>query len=156
MSALERNPEVPASTQDEDLSPGSNWRGILRSPSQLTSRLDFPEAKRVGPCGPRRNSRGTPCFLLQVEENFCCGISREIPPSLLSLKRLIDNLEATQEVPRHTRLHSRGTPRVPPQLKKSPGFPSSSRDEGPFPCFIGKVILAFPSHLKRMQSQLDT
>ena len=51
-------------------------------------------------------------------------------------------------------LHLRGTPRVPPQLKKSPLFPSSSRDEGPFTCFIGKGILGFPSHLKRRRSQL--
>ena len=74
------------------------------------------------------------------EDLFLCGVSREIPPSLLSLERVLDTLEATQEVPRHTHLHSRGTLRVPPQLKKSPGFPSSSRDEVPFLCFVRKGI----------------
>ena len=95
------------------------------------------------------NLRGTPNFLPKLKKNqdilpstedealFCCGVSRGIPPSLLSLERVL-NLEATHEYPRHTRLHSRGTPRVPTQLMKSPCFPSSSRDEGPFPCFIGK------------------
>ena len=74
-------------------------------------------------------------MLLQLEDNqeilpsmrdealFHFGVSREIPPSLLSLERVIENLEPTQEVPRHTRLHSRGTPMVLPKLKKSPGFP---------------------------------
>ena len=33
MSALKRNPEVPASTPDEDLGPGSDCSGILRGPS---------------------------------------------------------------------------------------------------------------------------
>ena len=65
---------------------------------------------------------------------FHCGISKEISPSLLSLERVLETLDATQAVLQHIHLHSRGTPRVPPQLTKSPVFPSSSRDEGPFPC----------------------
>ena len=44
MSALERKPEVLASTPDEDLGPGSNWRGIPKGPSQLAWGLDFAEA----------------------------------------------------------------------------------------------------------------
>ena len=87
--------------------------------------------------GPHCNSRGTPNFLPQLRKNqeilpstrdealSHYGISRENPPSVLCLQRVIDTLEATQEVPRHTRLHSSGTPSVPPQLKKKPGFPSS-------------------------------
>ena len=31
MSALEKKPELLASTPDEDLGPGIDWRGILRS-----------------------------------------------------------------------------------------------------------------------------
>ena len=42
-------PEVPASTRDEDIGPCTDWRGILRGPSQLALRLDFPEATRVVP-----------------------------------------------------------------------------------------------------------
>ena len=38
------NPAVPTSAPDEDLRPGTNWRGIPRGHSQLTWRLDFPEA----------------------------------------------------------------------------------------------------------------
>ena len=36
---------------------------------------------------------------MQDEALFCCSISREIPPSLLSLQRVLDTLDATQEVP---------------------------------------------------------
>ena len=49
VSTLERKPEVPASASDEDLRPGTDWRGILRGPSQLACRLDFPEATHAGP-----------------------------------------------------------------------------------------------------------
>ena len=45
---------------------------------------------------------------------------------------------------------------VPPHFKKSPDFPSSSREEYPFQCFVGKGIPAFPSHLKRRRSQINT
>ena len=93
---------------------------------------------------------------MRDEALFRCGITREIPPSFLSLERVLDTLDATQEVPLHTRLHSSGTSRVPTQLKKRPIYPYSSRDEGPFHCFFGKGILAFPSHLKRRGSHLES
>jgi len=44
MSVLEGKLEVPVLTPDEDLAHSTNWRGILRGPSQLAWRLDFPEA----------------------------------------------------------------------------------------------------------------
>ena len=91
----------------------------------------------------------------RAEALFCCSISRKIPPCVLSPERVLETLEATQEVPRHPPMPSRGTLKVPPQLKKSPGTSSSSREEGPFPGFVGEGILAFPSHLRRRRSPLD-
>ena len=44
MLALVRKPEVLASTPDEDLGPGSDFRAIPRGPSRLAWRLDLPEA----------------------------------------------------------------------------------------------------------------
>ena len=41
MSALERNPEVPASTTDEDLGLGIDWKGILRGLHNLHGDLTF-------------------------------------------------------------------------------------------------------------------
>ena len=52
MSALERKAKVLASVTDEDLRPGTNWRGILRGYSQLAWRLDFPEAYEQVPEDP--------------------------------------------------------------------------------------------------------
>ena len=49
MAALKRKSEAAASPPDEDLGSGTDWRGIPRGPSQLTWRLDFPEATRAGP-----------------------------------------------------------------------------------------------------------
>ena len=86
---------------------------------------------------------------------FHCGVSREIPPSFLSLKSVFDTFEATQELPQHTCLHSRGTPGVLAQLKKSPGSSSSCQKEDLFPCFVGEGISVFPSHLKRRRSPRD-
>ena len=113
-------------------------------------------------------SRGTPSFLPQFEKNqeilpstrgealFRGGVSREFQPFLLSLERVLDIFDETQKVPQHTCLHSRGTPRVLPQLEKSPVYPSSSPNEGPFPCFVGKGIPAFSSHLKGRWSALES
>ena len=126
MPALERNPEVLASTPDEELDHGSEWRGIPRGPWQLAWRLDFPEATQACSQGLRPNSRGIPSFLPKFLKNqeilsstrdealVHCSVLREISPSLLSLERVLDTLEAIQEVSWHTHLHSRGTPRVPP------------------------------------------
>ena len=61
------------------------------------------------------------------EALFRCSVSREIPHSLFSLERVLDTLDATQEVPLNTHLHSRRIPNVLPQLKKSLVFPSSCR-----------------------------
>ena len=126
MSAPERKPEVPASKTDEDLGLESDRRGIPRGPWQLAWRLDFPEATQACSQGLRPNSRGIPSFLPKFLKNqeilsstrdealVHCSVLREISPSLLSLERVLDTLEAIQEVSWHTHLHSRGTPRVPP------------------------------------------
>ena len=40
-STLERKPEVLASAPDEDLGPGTDWRGILRGPFNLHGDWSF-------------------------------------------------------------------------------------------------------------------
>ena len=42
-------------------------------------------------------------------------------------QRVLHTLAATQEVPRHTRLHSRGSTRVPPTSRGAPFLPPSSK-----------------------------
>ena len=95
MVALERNPQVLALTAHKALGPGTNWRGIPRGPLQLAWSLAFPEATRTGPLGLHHNSIGTCCSSRKSR--------RFSPPGEMR------PLAATQEVPRHTRLHSRGT-----------------------------------------------
>ena len=59
-----------------------------------------------------------------------------------------------QEVPRHTRLHSRGSTRVPPTSRGAQFPPPSSRGVS-FPSVVGKEFPAFPSHLKRRRSSQE-
>ena len=74
-----------------------------------------------------------------------------ITPNLWNFQRVLHTVAATQEVPRHTRLRSRGSTRVPPSSRGAPFPPHSSRRET-FPCVVGKEFPAFPSHLKRRRS----
>ena len=50
-----------------------------------------------------------------------------ITPNFWNFPRVLGTLAATQEVPRHTRLHSRGSTRVPPTSRGAPFPPPSSR-----------------------------
>ena len=50
-----------------------------------------------------------------------------ISPNLWNFQRVLHTLTATQEVSRHTRLHSRGSMRVPPTSRGAPFPPPSSR-----------------------------
>ena len=49
-------------------------------------------------------------------------------PNLWNFQRVLHTLAATQEVPRHTRLHSRGSTRVPPTSRGAPFLPPNSRE----------------------------
>ena len=53
----------------------------------------------------------------------------------LELERVLDTLYEIAEVSPDTSPHWRRMLRFPPQVKKSPVFPTSSRDEGLLPCF---------------------
>ena len=76
-------------------------------------------------------------------------------PNLWNFQRVLHTLAAIQEVPRHTRLHSRGSTRVPPNPEE-PCFRLLAREEGSFPCVVGKEFPAVPSHLKRRRSPQES
>ena len=61
------------------------------------------------------------------EAHFRRGVSRLIKPKLWNFQRVLHTLDATQEFPRHTRLHSRGSTRVPPTTRGAPFPPPSLR-----------------------------
>ena len=50
-----------------------------------------------------------------------------ITPKFWNFQRVLHTLAATLKVPRHTRLHSRGSTRVPPTSRGDPFLPPSSR-----------------------------
>ena len=70
---------------------------------------------------------------------------------MLNFQRVFHTVAATQEVPRHTRLHSRGSTVSRPNPEE-PRFRLLAREEGSFHCTVGKEFPAFPSHLKRRRS----
>ena len=76
---------------------------------------------------------------------------RLITSNIWNLQRVPHTLAATQEVPRHTRLHSRGSTRVPPTNRGAP-FPSPSSRGGIISLRGGKEFPAFPLHLKKRRS----
>ena len=76
---------------------------------------------------------------------------RLITSKIWNFQRVLHTVAATQEVPRHTRLHSRGSTRVPP-TSRGARFYLLAREEGSFPCVVGKEFPAFPSYLKRRPS----
>ena len=76
---------------------------------------------------------------------------RLITPNLKNFQRALHTLAATQEVPRHTRLHSRGSTRLPPTSRGAPFPPPSSRG-GILSLRVRKEFPAFPSHLKWRRS----
>ena len=76
---------------------------------------------------------------------------RVISPNLCNFQRVFHNLAATQEVARHTRLHSRGSTRVPPTCRGAPFLPPSSRG-GILLLRVRERIPSVPSHLKRRRS----
>ena len=52
---------------------------------------------------------------------------RLITSKIWNFQRVLHTLAANQEVPRHTRLHSRGSTRVPPTSRGAPFLPPLSR-----------------------------
>ena len=57
MSAMARNPQVPAPTPHKVLGTGIDGTGIREATEQLAWGLAFPETTRESPGGPRRKSR---------------------------------------------------------------------------------------------------
>ena len=60
------------------------------------------------------------------EAHFRLGVFRLITSNLWNFQRVLHTLAATQEVPRHTRLHLRGSTRVPATSRRAPFLSPSS------------------------------
>ena len=156
MPPLETRTVSPGETPQVPQDPCQHWRGILRFPTDSTQRLRPRHQRGRNPERPPSNSHGDWPFLwppeqvpevpvvsrehlpqlkkiLEVlpsrwdEAHFSLGVSRLITPNLWNFHRVLHTLPETQEVPHLTRLHSRGSTRVPPTSREAPFPPSSSR-----------------------------
>ena len=111
----ERNPERPLSNPHGD---GPFLRPAERVPEvPVVSREHLPQLEIIQEVLPSRRD----------EAHFRLGVSKLITPNLWNFQTVLHTLAATQEVPRHTRLHSRGSTRVPPTSRGAPFPPPSSR-----------------------------
>ena len=135
MSALERNPQVPAPTPHKILGLGIAGRGIQRPPSNSHGHWPFlrpPERVREVPVVssehlPQLEKIQEVLHSRRDEAHFRSSVSRLITPNFWNFQRVLHTLAATQEVPRHTRLHPSGSTRVPPTCIGAPFPPPSSR-----------------------------
>ena len=138
MSALERNPEVPASAWDEALCPCTDWRGIPRGPSHLEWRFDFPEATRVGPWRPGHNSRGTPSFLPQLEKTVILPwMWDEAPfPAASRVKSHLPSWAWTGHLTPFRQVKK--FPTYPSPLEWNAEFPTTTQEKPRFPLLLSR------------------
>ena len=111
----ERIPERPQSNSHGD------WP-FLRPPERvpevpIVTREHLPQLEKIQEVLPSRRD----------EAHFRSGVSRLITPNLWNFQRVLLILDETLEVPRHTRLHSRGSTRELPTSRGATFPPPSSR-----------------------------
>ena len=156
MPPLETRTDSPGETPEVPQDPCQHWRGILRFRHRLHTWSCAPSSMGEETETPPSNSHGDWPFLRppdrvpevpvvtrkhlpqleRIQEvlpsrrddaHFRSGVSRLITPNLWKFQRVLHTVAAPQEVPRHTRLHSRGSTRVPPTSRGAPFPPPSSR-----------------------------
>ena len=76
---------------------------------------------------------------------------RLITPNLWNFQRVLHTLAATQEVPEIS-VSTREEARESRPNPEEPHFCLLAREEGSFPCVVGKEFPVFPSHLKGKRS----
>ena len=111
----ERNPERPPRNSNGD------WP-FLKPPERVPEvpiviREHLPRLEKIQEVLPSRRD----------EAHFRSDVSILITPNLWNFQRVLHTLAATQEVTRHTHLHSRGSTRVPPPSRGAPLPPHSSK-----------------------------
>ena len=126
---------------------------------QLPWALAFPEATRAVPEVPVV-SRGHLPQLEKIQEvlpsrrdeaHFRGGVSRQITPNLWNFQRVPHTLAATQEVPDIPVSTGEEAREFRPHPEE-PRVRFLAREEGSFPCVVGHLFPAFPSHFKRRRS----
>ena len=135
----EWNPERPPSNSHGD------WP-FLRRPARVpeipvVSREHLPQVEKIQEVFPSRRD----------EAHFRCGVSRLITSNIWNFQRVLHTLAALKKFP-HLPVSTREEAREFRQHPEEPRFLLLAREEGSFPCVVGKEFPAFPSHLKRRLS----
>ena len=180
MPPLETRTQSPGATPEIPQDTFQHWRGIPRFWPRLHTRFRSRHGRERNPERPPRNSHVDWPFL-RPPERVPEGpiLSREHLPQLEKTQEVCPpgemrsiSAEASRGKSHLTPVTSKGSFTPLLQLKKFPDIPVSTReeargssthpgeprfhfrarDEGSFPCFVGKEFLAFPSHLKRRRS----
>ena len=160
MSALDRNPQVPAQTPHKGLGPGIDVREIPRGPEATRMGTGLSRGHQSGylrypskverTCPNSRKSRrfSPPGEMRPISaeasrgySHLNSGTSKGSFTPLLQFKKFPDIPVSTRQEARESRPHP-----------EEPRFRLLAREEGSFPCVIGKKSPAFPSHLKRRHS----
>ena len=146
LGRLQKYPRIDVSTGKESSGSGTDLTQVLRPRHRQESNTERPPGNPHGDWPFLRPKERVPEVPIERREHmqqlekiqevlpsrrdvahFLCGVSRLIKPSLWNFQRLLHTLATTQEVPRHTRFHSRGSTSVPPTSKRAPFLPHSSR-----------------------------
>ena len=146
------SPCLESEPEPEDFSAVLTWiLGYFSSIHRgVSPRLEWGNARALS----SRAVAAVSCFPSLGSRDLCFPsrlFSRLITSNLWNVQRVLHTLAATQEVPRHTRLHTRGSTRVLP-TSRGPRFCLLAREEGSFPFVVGKEFPAVPSHLTRRHS----
>ena len=111
----------------------------LRSPSKVKSPCcNSRKSRRFSPPGEMRPISAE---AFRGQSHLTYGTSKGSFTTMLQLKKFPDITVSTREEARESRPHP-----------EEPRFRLLAREEGSFPCMIGKEFPAFPSHLKRRRS----
>ena len=120
----------PAATREQSCTLPCNSKGGLTSlrkharfPSFIFKNLEEPKASCWNSRKTRSSYHNHHNRKGKMRPFSPASTSRAIRSSLLKLERMLESLYTTQEVPRDTCHHLRGTPSFTPQLEKSPVSP---------------------------------
>ena len=117
--------------------------GKPRGNASCESLVGKPRGKATDPL---IHAKGSVTLLLQLgRKAHVHAPTRYEDTPLLQLKKFPDIPVSTREEARESRPHP-----------EEPHCRLLAREEGPFPCVLGKEFPAFPSHLKRRRSPLES
>ena len=139
-------PDSPAVIREQSRAPRHNSKSNLTSLRQHTRFPEVPIAIREHKLSATTPEKSRYFPSMRDQTLILCRASRGIPGSLSKLKSLTPFMQLMRF--HEISIKTERNPDFPAANEMSPMFPTSSRDEGQFPCFESRGIPTFHSHLK--------